>query len=416
MYKHRYIEEQVRQMASFFKVILVVGARQVGKSTMLKNMFPHLRHITFDQTNLPPEITTDARSYLDRLPTPIIFDEIQFAPQLLNAIKIKVDETEQTGQYFLSGSQNFSMLKSVSESMAGRVGILNLENMSLLEAYDFYKQEHTWLHHYLTNPNDVLKSEHLQERTQSISLVEALYRGNMPRALLSPNTSFLKNYFMAYMNTYINRDIRLIAQPREIGDFTNFIRLCAARTGREINLSHFGREIDITHKTAKNWLQMLYQTYQWFDCPAFSKNATKRLSKRSKGYMPDTGLACYLLRISSPEELADHEMRGPLFETWVFNAIRQQMTALDMEPYLYHWRSANGAEVDVVLSMNGRLYPIEIKAKRSLTLHDTRGLQAFRNTFPHERIQTGLIIYGGTQVYRLSENVIALPWNAVVRK
>jgi uncharacterized protein len=193
--------------------------------------------------------------------------------------------------------------------------------------------------------------------------------------------------------------------------FGRFVRLAAALTAQEINRSHLGREIGITPQTAQRWLAMLVATFQWVEVPAFHANSIKRISSKSKGYLADTGLACSLQSISSPDALAGHPVFGALFETAVVNELRKQAATVASPPVMYHWRSHGGAEVDLVLERNGTYYPIEIKLRSRPTRADTRGIRAFRESYPALDIAPGLVLYPGEEALLLNDEDVAVPWD-----
>lgn len=202
---------------------------------------------------------------------------------------------------------------------------------------------------------------------------------------------------------------------KELADFNRFLNLTAALSGQEMNISQLGREIGIAPGTARRWLDLLTHSYQWLEIFPYHGNTIKRISGKRKGYLRDTGLSCYLQRISSPEGVAAHPRLGALFETWVVNYIHRQFVHLPLDPHAYHWRTQGGAEVDLILEMDGKLYPIEIKCKTVVSKQDARGIKAFRETYPHENIMPGLIIYCGNTCFEVDRGVIALPWNAIVK-
>jgi len=240
-------------------------------------------------------------------------------------------------------------------------------------------------------------------------VLSTLWRGGMPGLIAFPDT-MVQPFLNAFLHTYVERDVRVVGDIRDTEHFGRFVALCAALTAQEVNKAHFGRELGIAPVTAQKWLDTLKATYQWHEVPAFSGNAVKRLAGKSKGYLADTGLACLLQRLTSVEALSASPLRGALFETWVANGIRKQFVTLPAAPGMYHWRTAGGAEVDVLLDWNGVRYPIEIKCKTQLSGHDMRGIRAFRETYGTEA--PGAIIYAGDSCRKLDAVTLAMPWNA----
>jgi predicted AAA+ superfamily ATPase len=407
-YKSRQAEKKLKQYAKYFKVVLVTGARQVGKSTLLQHLFPEYKCFIFDPIQDLYGARRDPDLFLDTFPPPLVLDEIQFAPELLPAIKRRVDTREQQGQYFLTGSQNLSVLKSVAESLAGRVGIINLEGMTIQEMSS--RPEDNWLAEYLQSPAAFLKLRQEREPVEAGPLAQTLWRGSLPGILEMPN-DIVAGYFRSYIQTYVERDVRLLENIRELSSFDRFLGLSAALCAQEINASQLGREIGVTPATSRRWLDLLENTFQWLEVFPYHGNTIKRISGKRKGYWRDTGLACYLQRLSSPDALAVSPLLGSMFETWVVNQLYRLSSLLPTPPQLYHWRTSGGAEVDLILALDGCLFPLEIKCKTSLTGHDARGLRAFRETYPQEKIAPALIIYAGRESCPLDQYTTAIPWN-----
>ncbi|MBW2257908.1 MAG: ATP-binding protein [Deltaproteobacteria bacterium] len=407
-YRVRHAERKLRALAGFFKVVLVTGARQVGKSTLLAHVFPEHRTFVFDPIQDLYGARSDPDLFLDNFPPPLILDEIQYAPELLPALKRRVDRLDAPGQYFLSGSQNLAALRSVAESLAGRVGVMPLDGLTAAEMRD-RGGEPGWLPDYLRDPSTLPAV--VQTSPQGSPSTVFLWRGTLPGLLDAPDP-IVADYFRSYVQTYVDRDIRMMEDIRELAGFGRFLGVQAALTAQEINASQLGRDVGVAPSTARRWLDLLANTYQWLEIPPYHGNAVKRLSGKRKGYLRDTGLACYLQRISSPRALAASPLLGPLFETWAVNDVLRQCINLDVPPQAYHWRTAGGAEVDLVLERDGCLYPIEVKYKSNLTGHDTRGLRAFRETYAGGQVMQGLIIHAGTECYRLDAHTLAIPWSA----
>lgn len=408
-YKKRLYEERVLQFVQFFKVLFLVGARQVGKSSLLTHLFPQLPTFVFDPVQDLFNARQDPDLFLQNFAAPLILDEIQYAPELLPVLKRTVDQSDEKGQYLLTGSQQISILKNVAESMAGRVAILEIGPMIPHELYDDFSTKDNWLSHYLADPHDFAKKSHpLLENIPP--LFEIMWRGGMPGLIEFPD-QVVPTFFSSYVQTYVERDIRTLENIQDLASFGRLFALLAALTGQEINYAQLGREIGVSPATAQRWLQLLIYTYQWREVQPYHGNVIKRISSKPKGFFSDTGMACYLQRISSPAALAGHPLLGALFETFCFAIIRTLATILPTAPLLYHWRTGAGAEVDLILELDDKLYPIEMKCKTNLTKHDTRGIQAFRQTYPHKKIMPGLILYAGTMCYRVSEDVVAVPWH-----
>jgi len=409
-YRSRFAEEKLRTLAKYFKVVLVTGARQVGKSTLLANVFPGIKRIEFDPVQDLHGARRDPDLFLDSFPPPLILDEVQHAPELLPALKRRVDRSDDKGQYFLSGSQNLATLRSVAESMAGRVGILRLEGISPWEVAGL-AGANPWLRSYLEAPEGLM--DRIAGRLPGAGpLTRLLWRGCLPGLLDFPD-EVVPDFMAGYVQTCLERDIRAFGDIRDLGEFGRFLGIEAALTAQEVNDAHLGREVGVSGNTARRWRDLLVSTFQWRELPAHSGNALKRVSQRRKGHMLDTGLACYLQRLGSPDALAVSPLLGSIFESWVVSLVHQQMAGLKLPPLVRHWRSAGGAEVDMVLERDGMLYPVEVKCKTVLSGHDLRGLRAFRESCGQSRVGTALVVYAGTEAFRTDSSTIALPWDAV---
>lgn len=409
-YRKRFLEEKIKTAIRHFKAILILGARQVGKSTLLKHFLPKAEGFVLDSILDPLGVRSDPDFFLTLHPPPLILDEVQFAPALLSAIKRKVDLSDETGRYFLTGSQNFAMLKNISETLTGRVVLFHLEGMSLHERQNL-TSEKPWLCRYLEDPFAFVRSK-VANIPDLPPVHEVIWRGSLP-AVLTLDPDLITPFFTSYIQTYVERDLRLIDNIENLELFGRFLSLLSALTANEIKYNQLGREVGISHQTAKRWVSALLTLYQWRQVNPYFANAIKRVSELPKGYFTDTGSACYLLRIFSPQALALHPLLGALFETWVVGHIHQLFTSCNMAPYVYHWRAHSGAEIDLILEANGCLYPIEIKCSHNLSRADLQGFKTFRETYPKAKIMPNLLIYAGEESYLLDQDTLALPWKAL---
>lgn len=408
MYKMRIITEQLKKLTENFPVVVVSGARQVGKSTLLQHVFPDIDTVVFDPVTDVGGAKADPDVFLDNHPAPLILDEIQYAPTLTAAIKRRVDKAGQKPfQYILTGSQQWAVMKNLAESLAGRAIFLHLSGFCLAEIAEQIPHKH-WLQQWLANPCDVIKNPPSRLSTNR-TVYEQIWRGWLPKADLI-DLSLIQSYYRSYMQTYLERDVRMISDLTALDDLGKFTQLVSALTAQEVNYSQLGRDIDITPQTAKRWLNILQATFQWFQVPAYSGNTIKRISNKPKGYIADTGLACTLNMISSHTALGGHPMTGALFETAVISEIRKLSETLPPLGF-YHWRSHGASEVDLILEQSGVFYPVEIKLTSNPTQKDTQGITAFRNTYPNLKIAPGLIICPCDKFVKISENAYAMPWD-----
>ena len=412
-YRQRALGARLAKLTKNFPIVVVSGARQVGKSTLVRHILEDWEIVTLDPAIDIANARSDPDLFLSNFPPPLIIDEIQYAPELVAALKRRVDADRSPGQYVLTGSQQWQVLRSARESLAGRAVFLDLEGFSLHELGDSAGSR-SWLTDYLESTQAFVErgaGRHVSRLRVDRSLSEQLWRGFLPEAQ-EIELELVGDLLDAYFRTYVERDVRTLADVADWQQFGRFTQLLAALTAQEINRSQLGRELGVTPQTAGRWRDMLTATFQWQEIPAYSGNAIKRISKRPKGHISDTGLACYLQRISSPGALAGHPMFGPLFETAVVAEIRKLAAAAAVRAGLYHWRSHGGAEVDLVLEHDGTLFPVEIKLTTRPTASDARGIAAFRQSYPTATIAPGLVLCACERPLRLTDDTLALPWDA----
>lgn len=405
----RLLRPRLERLARTFPVVVVSGARQVGKTTLLKQAFGAVAElVVFDPVQDIGNARRDPDLFLDNHPAPVILDEIQFVPELVAALKRRIDRDRTPGQYLLTGSQQWHVLRNLAESLAGRAVFLDLEGFALGELAS-PPAEAPWLEAWLQDPEGFPAQpwEHLPLPAPAF---ETVWRGTLPEPARLP-LEVVPEFWSAYFRTYVERDVRLLTEVSDWHAFGRFVRLAAALTAQEINASQLGRELGLTPQTARRWLDLLVATFQWFEVPAFAGNALKRVSGKAKGHLADTGLACWAQALSSPAALGGHPLWGPLFESFVVADLRKQAATLSLAPRFHHWRSAGGAEVDLLLERDGRFFPIEIKAKTRVSRADARGIRAFREAYPHLSIAPGLVIAPCERMERLSEQDWSLPWD-----
>lgn len=412
-YRNRILETKIRRYADLFSVLLVTGARQVGKSTLLRHLFGDIPHIVFDPVLDVGNARQDPEFFLAQHPPPIILDEIQYAPELLPVIKRRTDQNTAAGQYFLTGSQNLTLLSTVSESLAGRAIVLDLGPLTLSERLGMGLTRPTYLQALFDARGeipDLSAHRRLPQSPPFQTVFDVLWRGGYPRTLDMPSEVVI-DVLQSYVRTYVERDIRTLANVQDQQQFSRFLGLCAAMTAQEINHSQLGRDIGITPQSAARWLTILKATFQWLEIPPYHGNTIKRISGKPKGYFCDTGLACFFQRISSPQALSGHPLLGSLFETHVAMDIHRQFQHLDMAPQVYHWRTHGGAEIDLLFERDGIFWPIEIKCTTRITTTDTRSIAAFRDTYPHLRHGPGLILAPVEKVSVLPGQVVIVPYD-----
>lgn len=410
-YRKRSLERKLLKYFRTFSALTLTGARQTGKSTMLKELFPEAEHIVFDPIIDIGNARQDPELFLDLHKPPLILDEIQYAPELLPVIKRLLDINDSPSQYILTGSQHLSLLKNISESLAGRVIVLDLWTLSLDEKNGCIDRRKGLLEAFIMSDIGGRGSsfDYNKDDDYQGDVFNALWRGGYPR-LLDKDDEFIFDIHESYVKTYIERDIRVLADIHDLQLFTRFFMLCAALTSQEINYSQLGRELGITPQTASRWINILKGSYQWFELPPYHGNSIKRLSGKPKGYLTDTGLACYLQKISSTT-VAAHPMLGSLFESHVVMEIVKKMSTLSVKANMYHWRTYAGGEVDLILEYDGVFKAIEMKCKSRINKKDIRGIVNFRNSYPELRHGTGFVIYAGKEFSRVTEDIYCIPYS-----
>ncbi len=356
MYIRRTVENVIENLSLQFKVILVTGARQVGKSTLLRQCKKECNYVSLDRLDIRELAINEPDLFLQRYKAPVIIDEIQYAPSLLSYIKAIVDESDKKGQYFLTGSQQFHLMKNVSESLAGRVGIVNLLGLSLSEIDD-------------NNPNFepfIPTLEYIEKRRDTIKnytvsdIFKIIHRGFYP--VLNNGDTIDKDYFFSsYIRTYLERDIRDLASITDEMTFLKFIRIVAARTGQVLKYSELAHDTGISEPTAKKWLSILVTSGLVYFLEPYYVNITKRMTKMPKIYFLDTGLCAYLTGWSSPDVLEKGAMAGAFFETFVIGEILKSYLNNGKKAPLFWYRDTEKKEIDLLIEKDGKLHPIEIK-------------------------------------------------------
>ena len=368
-YIKRLLEKDIIENSRSFPVILICGPRQVGKTTILEKLSNHqINYVSLDDPLERKSAIEDPSLFLETHKAPLIIDEIQYATDLLPYIKMKVDQVRleafnsnvsSTGLYYLTGSQMFTMMQNVSESLAGRVGIIDMYGLSYSEIIgkeqDFF----------LPTLERCKKREEFP-RPDVIEVFETILRGSFPALYQDKNISTEK-FYNGYLRTYLERDIRNLINIKEETKFLNFMSAVAARTGQELNYDNLARDAEIDNKTAKNWLSFLRTSGLIFLLQPYSNNPTTRAIKSPKMYFTDTGLACYLAGYSDARTLEKSAINGNIFETYVVMEIVKSFVNDNKDPRLYlnFYRDSNQVEIDLTITMNNIVYPIEIKKTKS---------------------------------------------------
>ena len=356
MYITRHAERTVEKLSKMFGAVLVAGPRQVGKTTMLKRFTKDSNYVTMDDPVLLEIARTESSTFFKDNPPPVFVDEIQKAPELFPQIKMIIDKEGKKGQFYMCGSQQFKMMKNVSESLAGRIGLMTLLGFSLRESEGI-----TFDAPFI--PTD----KYFEERKSQLSnlsydeIWSRIQRGSMPELIENPDYDW-QMFYSSYVSTYIDRDVRELSEIGDTIKFTRFMTAAAASTGNLLNLASLARDVGVSAPTAERWLSILIASNIVYLLPPYSNNITKRAVKTPKLYFLETGLASYLTRWTSPEVLRNGAMSGQMFESFVISeVIKSYYNKGILEPPLYFYRDKDMKEIDLILDDGGVLYPVEIK-------------------------------------------------------
>lgn len=409
MYIKRTIEDTIKKISNEFPVIVVSGARQVGKSTMLQMIKENnMNYVTLDDLDARNLALSDPKYFLEQYSYPLLIDEIQYAPNLLSYIKMIVDEerfkslksnTKLKALFWLTGSQQFKVMKDVSESLAGRVGVLNLYSLSNSEINKFQGT--------LFMP----KVEELKKKTNVAScdskeIFKRIYNGGMPSVVTGEVER--NSYFSSYINTYIERDVRQLLNVGKTIEFYNFMQYIAVRTAQELNYSTIAKEVGVDSKTIKNWISILESSGIIYLLQPFSSNLSNRIIKAPKLYFMDTGLCTYLAKYPNSETLEVGALSGAIFETFVVSEIIKNFTSYGIDPKmnLYYYRDKDQKEIDLLYIEGDTLYPIEIKKGISPNNPDKNFnvLKKYSND-----IATGLVICMAPKLQPIKRNCWLCP-------
>ena len=376
-------KDTLLRLSKGFPIVAVTGPRQSGKTTLVRSVFFDKPYVSLEDLDIRRFAEDDPRAFLAAYPDGAIFDEAQRCPDLFSYLQTIVDVNPQMGRYILTGSQQFGLLSNISQSLAGRVGMVQLLPFC--------------------------HGELCAAQRGSSSIEEAIYRGAYPP--LYDRELVPADWYPGYVATYLERDLRQLIQVRDLRTFQLFLRMCAARTGQLLNLSSLANDCGITHNTAKAWISVLEASYILFLLQPHHKNFNKRLIKSPKLYFYDTGLACWLLGIQDEGQIVAHSLRGALFETWVLSELVKGRFNRGLHSNLYFWRDRSGTEVDVLVEQGERLFPVEIKSGKTLTADYFTGLSQWL-ALADEVAGSARLVFAGDQE-QLRTHFQVLPWHSV---
>lgn len=402
VYRNRHIERVVRRIKSQFPVTLLTGPRQVGKSTLLSHVSQgEYDEISFDDPIIRLQAKNEPNLFLKNNLPPVLIDEIQYVPELFPYIKIKVDQNRQDGAYLITGSQSFVLMKNVSESLAGRVGILELQGVSLRE-----------MHQCSFDESFIPTEEYISKRSDNITSYDpiwnTIHRGYMPELVFNPEKDW-ETFYSSYLQTYIERDVKQLAQVADESLFLRFMVSIAARSGELLNYDAVATDVGVSNDTIKRWLSILQTSRIIHLLPPYYNNQLKRAIKTPKVYFLDSGLLAFLTRWPTPETLASGAKAGNVFETFLISEIiKSYLNAGKVNLPLYFYRDRDGKEIDLVIESADTLHPIEIKMTASPNLSMAKSFKALDDV-PGKKRGIGVVLCQYDRKLWLSEQVVVLP-------
>ena len=407
MYCSRTLEAYLKRVTRQFPVLLVTGARQVGKTTLLRHLAGTRRTtITLDDPMVLNLAREDPALFFQRFPPPLLIDEIQYAPGLLPFIKMQVDRSRTPGIFWLTGSQQFHLMKGVSESLAGRVGVIQLLGLSLAEVSGRGPRARP----FDPAPDKIARRIAARHPLTLKELYNIIWRGSFPAMALNKKVD-RHLFYGSYVQTYLQRDVRDLARVGDEMAFLRFLRGAAARTGQLLNLTDLARDADVAVNTAKSWLSILQASGQVYLLEPYHTNVTKRLVKAPKLYFLDTGLCSYLTEWSSPETLEAGAMSGAVLETWIMSELLKSFWHNGLHAPFYYYRDKDRREIDLLIVQDGTVCPLEFKKTASPGRNDVRHFAALQKLgLP---IRPGGVICLAEQAIPLTEAAVSIPISAI---
>lgn len=407
MYISRTLDAFIKKATGQFPVLLLTGARQVGKTTLLRHASKDSRtYVTLDDPLVLSLAQTDPALFFQRFLPPLLIDEIQYAPNLLPYIKMEVDKNRNPGLFWLTGSQQFHLMKGISESLAGRVGVINLLGFSRTELAGHGGDSRP----FLPTPDDIDRRTKKGGKLSLKALYRLIWRGSFPAIAMNDDLD-RDLFYSSYIQTYLQRDIRDLARVGDEMTFLRFLRAAAARTGQILNMTELARDADIAPNTAKNWLSILHASGLVYLLEPYHTNVTKRLGKTPKLYFLDTGLCAYLTEWSSPETLEAGAMSGAILETWILAEILKGYWHNGRHAPFYYYRDKDQKEIDLLIIQDGTIYPLEFKKTASPAKDDVRHFQTLEKfKMP---IGPGGVICVSEQFLPLTPSASSIPIAAV---
>ena len=405
MYIHRHLEPKFMKMSNFFKVVLVTGARQVGKTTMLKHLSKNRTYVSLDDIDTLTLAKEDPKLFFMRYKPPIIIDEVQKAPELFPYIKILCDESEETGLFWLTGSEQFSMMKNVTESLAGRIGIMSLYPLSMSEINDV-----TFDAPLNFSLDSLVKREKQAKPFDLNSVFSQIWKGGMPQ-VQNADEKQRSLYYASYIDTYLMRDVATAGGITDEVRFKKFLTACAANASQQLNVANLALLSEVSQPTAKSWLMLLERLHIVYLLAPYANNKLKRLAKAPKLYFWDTGLCSYLAKWLSADTLINGNASGYYFENFVITELIKDLEYHSASYDISYFRDSNSKEIDIFLESEEKIHPLEIKLSASPDKREVKKYSVLdTNSIP--RGEGGIICMSPT-VIPIDESNCYIPVNII---